>query len=355
MFTQSSNSAGIPSDQNLNIGSIEMLRGIACTMVCLFHFTNGNGNFISEGSWIKAITSKGWLGVEVFFVISGFIIPYAMAQSRYRLRDLPWFIFRRWVRIDPPFWASIFLVIGMNALATAWLSSAFTLDWSRLFLHFGYLVPFFPPHQWLNGVYWSLAVEFQYYLLIAFLYPMLFRHCRVCFWLITAALLYISIYTSRPDLVSDYLMFFMLGFALFWRSAGGMRGLEFYVFSFIVFLAINYKFSLQYVLAGLFPWLLIAFWPGLRVRGFCWLGMISYSLYLIHLPLAKTLIPWAARHIDGDGPRLVFVGFLFCLAVSLAYGFYRLVEQPAVRWSKKVRKSGVTQEPPADRLRRRPA
>lgn len=325
-----------------------MLRGIACTMVCLFHFTNGNGNFISEESWIKAIAGKGWLGVEIFFVISGFIIPYAMAQGGYRLRDLPRFLFRRWVRIDPPFWASIFLVIGLNALATWWLRLAFTFDWSRLLLHFGYLIPFFPPHQWLNGVYWSLAVEFQYYLVIALLFPLLLHHSRLCFWLMTAALLSISIHISRPDLVTDYLMFFVLGFALFRRFAGRMHGSEFYLFSSVVFLAISYKFSLKYVLAGFFPWLLIAFWPGLRVRGFRWLGMISYSLYLIHLPLAKLLIPWAAQHIDGDGPRLVFVGFLFCLTASLAYGFYRLIEQPAARWSRKFRTSADTREHPAE-------
>lgn len=319
-----------------------MLRGIACTIVCLYHFTNGHNNFISEGSWIKEITGKGWLGVEIFFVISGFIIPYAMAQSRYRLRNFPWFILKRWLRIDPPFWASVVLVIGLNALATSWLSSGFTLDWSRLFLHFGYLIPFFPPHDWLNGVYWSLAVEFQYYLVVALLYPMLFQHRRLYFWLLTAALLSISILTSRPDLMFDYAMFFVLGFALFRRSAGRMHGLEFCLFSFIVFLAIDYKFSLQYVLAGFFPWALIAFWPGLRVRGFGWLGMISYSLYLIHLPLAKILIPVAAQHIDGDGPRLVFLGLLFCFTVSLAYGFYRLIEQPALRWSRQVRMGAQT-------------
>lgn len=314
-----------------------MLRGIACTMVCLYHFTNGHNNFISEGNWIKEFTGKGWLGVEIFFVISGFIIPYAMAQSRYRLRNFPRFILKRWLRIDPPFWASVALVIGLNALAALWQSPAFTLDWSRLLLHFGYLIPFFPPHDWLNGVYWSLAVEFQYYLLVAFLYPMLVHHCRLYFWLPSAALLGISILTSRPDLMFDYAMFFVLGFALFRRIAGRMCDLEFWIFSSCVFLAINYKFSLQFVLAGFFPWALIAFWPGLRVRGISWLGMISYSLYLVHLPVAKILIPLAAPHVDGDGPRLFFLFFLFCFTVLLAYGFYRLIEQPAVQWSRKFR------------------
>jgi peptidoglycan/LPS O-acetylase OafA/YrhL len=132
-------------------------------------------------------------------------------------------------------------------------------------------------------------------------------------------------------------MFFILGFALFRRFDGQLKPWEFYLFSAIIFWVIDYKFSIQYLVAGFVPWLLIAFWPDLKVRGLRWLGMISYSLYLIHLPLGKKLIPLAARYIEGDGPRLVFVVFLFCFTLLLAYGFYQLIERPAIRWSKLVR------------------
>ena len=322
--------------QNANIASIELLRGLASAVVCLYHFTNGNNNFISEANWIKAITGKGWLGVEIFFVISGFIIPYSMARSHYRWRDFPLFILKRWARIDPPFWLSILFVLGLNVLATLWLVPSFNVSWSRLLLHFGYLIPFFPPNQWLNGVYWTLGVEFQYYILVALLYPLLFHKRSVYFWLTAVGLLTITIFTHQPAFFFDYSMFFILGFALFRRFDGQLKPWEFYLFSAIVFWIIEYKFSLQYLVAGFIPWLLLAFWPNLKVRGLRWLGMISYSLYLIHLPLGKKLIPLAARYIEGDGPRLVFVIFLFAFTLLLAYGFYQLIERPAMRWSKLV-------------------
>ncbi|MDX2068010.1 MAG: acyltransferase [Haliscomenobacter sp.] len=325
-----------PLRQNANIASIELLRGLASAVVCLYHFTNGNNNFISEANWIKAITGKGWLGVEIFFVISGFIIPYSMARSRYRWRDFPLFMLKRWARIDPPFWLSILFVLGLNALATLWLIPPFSVSWTRIFLHFGYLIPFFPHYEWLNGVYWTLGVEFQYYILVGLLYPVLFHKRSLYFWLTAGAFLTLTVFIYQPAFFFDYSMFFFLGFALFRRFDGQLKTWEFYLLSAFIFSFVYYNFNLQYVLAGFFPWLLIAFWPNLKVPGLRWLGMISYSLYLIHLPLGKKLIPLAARYMDGDGPRLVFVFFLFCFTLLLAYGFYQLIERPAMRWSKLV-------------------
>jgi peptidoglycan/LPS O-acetylase OafA/YrhL len=335
-MAKNSISVQTPLQQNTNIASLELLRGLASALVCLYHFTNGNDNFISEGNWIKALAGKGWLGVEIFFVISGFIIPYSMARSHYRWRDFLLFMLKRWVRIDPPFWLSILFVLGLNALTAWFYGVSFAVSWPRIFLHFGYLIPFFPPHQWLNGVYWTLGIEFQYYLLIALFYPLLFHRRNLYFWVIALALLAISISNSQPAFFFDYSMFFTLGFILFRRFNAQLRPWEFYLFSAVIFGAIAYKFSLQYLIAGFLPWLLIAFWPDLKIAGLRYLGMISYSLYLIHLPLGQKLIPLAAKYIEGDAHRLVFVLVLFAFTLLLARGFYRLIERPAMRWSKLV-------------------
>ncbi len=335
-MAKSSISVQAPLYQNTNIASLELLRGLASAVVCLYHFTNGNDNFISEGNWVKAIAGKGWLGVEIFFVISGFIIPYSMARSHYRWRDFPLFLLKRWVRIDPPFWVSILFVLGLNTLCALYLGPSLAFPWPRVLLHFGYLIPFFPPYRWLNGVYWTLGVEFQYYLLIALFYPLLFHRRTFYFWITTSAFIAISIFNSQPAFFFDYSMFFILGFTLFRRFNGQLKPWEFYLFSAVIFWAISYKFSLQYLIAGFFPWLLIAFWPDLKILGLRWLGMISYSLYLVHLPLGEKLIPLAARYIEGDGLRLVFVLGLFAFTLVLAYGFYLLIERPAMRWSKLV-------------------
>ena len=55
----------------------------------------------------------GWAGVEVFFVISGFIIPFTLWQSGYRLKNYARFILKRIIRLDPPYLLSILLAIAL--------------------------------------------------------------------------------------------------------------------------------------------------------------------------------------------------------------------------------------------------
>ena len=64
--------------------TIDALRGVAVVLVCIYHFTNGNGQFLPAGN-IKLLGSLGVYGVQVFFVISGFILPFAMHRAGYEL------------------------------------------------------------------------------------------------------------------------------------------------------------------------------------------------------------------------------------------------------------------------------
>ena len=84
---------------------LEPLRGLAALAVAWFHFTNATG-LLPEG-WLRASGRYGWLGVEVFFVISGFIIPYSLFNAGYRFpRHAGRFILKRIVRLDPPYIAA---------------------------------------------------------------------------------------------------------------------------------------------------------------------------------------------------------------------------------------------------------
>jgi len=89
---------------------IDSLRGLAAFAVAWVHFTNG-GNLIQAG-WLKTSGAYGWLGVEVFFVISGFIIPFSLYHSGYRFPShVGRFIFKRILRLDPPYLVTIALTI----------------------------------------------------------------------------------------------------------------------------------------------------------------------------------------------------------------------------------------------------
>ena len=95
---------------------IHTLRGLAALGVAWFHFAYSNSN-LNTGPF--ALSAKyGNLGVEVFFVISGFILPYSLWKNDYTLRNYGRFILKRIIRLDPPCFAAIAVALGVAYAAT---------------------------------------------------------------------------------------------------------------------------------------------------------------------------------------------------------------------------------------------
>src|SRR5260370_25386335 len=97
---------------NPQIFTVEALRGVAALAVTWFHMTN-----TYSLDWVRYSGFNGWLGVHMFFVISGFIIPYSLHRSKYKLPYFPRFLPRRLLRLDPPYLISIALVLILWELA----------------------------------------------------------------------------------------------------------------------------------------------------------------------------------------------------------------------------------------------
>ena len=128
------------------------------------------------------MTWQGWLGVEIFFVISGFVIPYSMHQRSYRLRDAGGFLVRRLKRLEPPYLACILLILLLNWLWTivpGMSAKSQNVTAPQLFAHLGYLNAILKDinssweFEWLNPVFWTLAIEFQFYIFMALVFPLL--------------------------------------------------------------------------------------------------------------------------------------------------------------------------------------
>ena len=71
------------------ITNLDLLRGVAALAVCLFHFDYDGALGIPS---VSHVLSYGYLGVQMFFVISGFIIPYSMLRSGYRIKNIKGFL-----------------------------------------------------------------------------------------------------------------------------------------------------------------------------------------------------------------------------------------------------------------------
>ncbi|HLL46238.1 MAG TPA: acyltransferase family protein, partial [Longimicrobiaceae bacterium] len=99
---------------------IDALRGFAALAVVGFHAREGGhlaGLDAHLGPVLRAVLHRGDAGVTVFFVISGFVIAASMAHAHVTAGYVGRFLARRSVRLDPAYWASLALTVGVGVLS----------------------------------------------------------------------------------------------------------------------------------------------------------------------------------------------------------------------------------------------
>jgi len=311
------------------ITTVDSLRGVAVLAVVWFHLTNGDPRLPSP-SWLRTSGRLGWLGVDIFFVISGFVIPHALYRARYRLKDCGRFMLRRMARLEPPYLVSIVLFVGLAFVSSrlpAFRGQPPSYSTPQLLSHLPYLTGLLG-FTWINIVYWSLALELQYYLLIGAVFPLIAHPRAVVRALTILAFDAVGFAVASELIVLHWMPLFALGIvACLLRS--GMLGTRGYL--------VNVCLSSACVLAILGPEVavvgaatsaLIAF-VDLDASPLLFLGGISYSLYLVHVPVGGRLISGMVRLSLGPLPNAVITVAAFAACVVAAYVFYLAVEAPA--------------------------
>lgn len=217
--------------------ALDGLRGVAILAVMLYHFSGGyKGPHPALRLW-SLVADAGWIGVDLFFALSGFLITgilYETACDEQRVKN---FYARRSLRIFPLFY---FVLIGL-LLLTPILKLHW--HWENL-LYFVYLsnmaVLFVPnfhlPSQWVNlGHLWSLAVEEQFYLFWPWVVWWV-RRKTALLWIIVAVLITVPVlrgvlfaHGTDPSLIGRLLLtradslLFGAGAALLARSPSAKK------------------------------------------------------------------------------------------------------------------------------------
>jgi len=316
---------------------IDALRGLAALSVAWFHFTNGGG-LLSPGL-LKTSGSYGWIGVEVFFVISGFVIPFSMSTGGYVLvRDGARFLARRLIRLEPPYLCSVVLCVGLTYLSS-WIPGfrGPQPDYSlrQVLLHVGYLNAFFDL-PWINVVYWSLAIEFQYYLMIALVFPAIGHpnaYARTASFLLLCAA---PCYLNHDQFIGHWLGLFGMGIATWSYRMVSHRLGEYALFLVASCASVWFSLGAEVVMVALPATLLIAFARIPRIGALARLGAISYSLYLLHVPIGGRIINFANRFDPSairDGLALAGAVGLSLIAAQL---WFMCLEKPSHALARRV-------------------
>ena len=305
-----------------HFSTLDTLRGIAALSVCLFHFTGASlpklNNVIT-----RDIFSWGWLGVEIFFVISGFIIPYIMIRNRYEIRNCLSFLGKRFVRVSPPAYIAmllsilIFFLIDHFHLSKEPLFSK--LSMAQVLHNFTYTIPF-TEYKWVNGVFWTLAVEFQYYIFISLAFVVMFRSIVLFYFsaLFLAGLYYVPI-ASSIQFFHYSSLFLMGGVALLQIEKRISKG-HFLWFLGLLTLVAYFQLGFLPSLFGATTALAIVF---LKIRSKVgeFLGGISYSIYLMHILIGFILEGLLSRLISPDSLPVKLALLASCVAGVIVFSW----------------------------------
>lgn len=318
------------------IKSIVSLRGIASLMVCIYHLVLGNTLFFDSNSIVEQISKYGFLGVEIFFIISGFVVPYSMLSNNYHISDLRRFLIRRSARVEIPYIASIVLVLFLNYLAglsTNFNGERFVFNFSDFFSNIFYLSDFLNK-SWYQPLYYTLKIEFQYYIFIGLLLTLFLSKKKVILIMVLLSMLFLS-FLSTIELFK-YFNLFSIGILTFLYKTQKL-GLNYYILYILIILGVvNYQFQLEVVFVSVFSILYILLISrSSKVLDF--LGKISFSLYLIHIPIGGKIINFGLRFVQQDYQRYLLLIISFITSIIFAYIFYLLIESPALKLSKMIR------------------
>lgn len=262
-----------------------------------------------------------------------------MIRGGYRYRSWGNFMLKRLIRLEPPYLACIVLALiyfQVRTLAPTSVVIDKTPQSRDLILHLGYLVPFFHG-KWVQLSFWTLGVEFQYYLVLSLLLPLVLtgiKACRYCFYII---------FLCAPFLVPSihffpvHAPFFLMGILYTFLQMNIIESREYFILT-LLCIAVSVMVSpVINTIAALFAILVIHFLPNLTNNVLEFLGKISYSLYLLHQITGKALINVLSYKFRAgyQKPIVIIAGFI--LAVISAYIFYRIIEKPSQKLSGKIK------------------
>ncbi len=349
--TDSPDAASPPSPR---LDGIQALRGVAALCVVLFHAREEVG-LLGQSTWLPDMTA-GAFGVDLFFVVSGFVMLHASSRDFGSTRSVAPFLWRRLRRVGPLYWM---VTLAFLLVATSQVRNGMTMHdmrvhvWSSLAF-----VPWLFPNDGADPAYplgWTLSFETAFYVCFACALPLPRRLAvatlSTCLVVAGVAGTLGRVVGAAGYLATSQLLEFVAGLGVAWAVGAGMRvgpkaRLALAVASVAAVLA-----SVPWI-DGWIAWRGLAWGlpaagvvvaattggagsesgSGVVARGLAKLGDASYALYLVHYLLFVAMEEVASRLVVASTlpGGITFAAFVTC-AVTAGLGLHRWVEAPVAR------------------------
>ncbi len=352
---------------------LDSFRCLAILSVLLYHFTDRWIPLFPFGHFFRHLFQFGYLGVQFFFMISGFVISYTLAYTEHFRA----FFVNRFSRLFPAMLLCSLLTLVVVRTLDHELLFPYAHKVSNLLPGLSFISPdcwnLLLPRDffWINGSYWSLWVEVQFYLLASLVYfsdKKNFIRNLLLAGLLVGGLKNIPIAVLHWHLAADQLLpplmrwkrfseIFNLSFFIWWFLAGALF-FELYqyrllrekmvvmlsVLALLIFLLempllYSNNFQAQLIaFAGMCILFLLMIYRKtalgfLEHRVLAQIGIISYSMYLIHEDIGVLLI----HRYGGLLGRASFLSPFLMILLTIGFSSlsFRLFEKKAGRWLKK--------------------
>jgi peptidoglycan/LPS O-acetylase OafA/YrhL len=349
---------------------LDGLRGVAAMMVVLYHLHDAIEE--SVRSWIPPaldlVLRNGNLGVDIFFVLSGFAIAHSVRNGKYTLGYLGRFALRRSIRLDPPLWVTIAVELLLVKIALRFYPDLGTPmpSLGQVLANVTYLQELIGSRD-IVPVFWSLTYEVQFYLVTVLslviglklsqrglparwrtiggtaLAALLFGYSALIFLNFLA--------TPKAGLFIIRWFQFFLG-VLAWAAVTRRIPVRTFMGAWVAVVAViacshSTPYRISATCAALMTSAFLV-WAGSSGRMSTilagsyaqFLGRISYSLYLLHEVVGWRFIALCKRLLGTQlSPLNATIVFVAGIALSIisAWIMYRLVEAPSMRLARLVK------------------
>jgi exopolysaccharide production protein ExoZ len=345
-FTRTGVGSRMPVNQSQRFLGIQALRIVAAGMVVFTHSTYYASERLDKDFFVW---QRGTRGVDIFFVISGFVMVYASQKLFASPNGWKDFAERRILRIVPLYWLittlKVLIVLLTAGFALHTKLSPITAACSYLFLPARNLDGKIEP---LVGVGWTLTFELLFYFL--FTLALFMRKNVFQFVGVILAILSIGAYFRQPSwppiafYLNSIVLEFFLGMLIAKACINGIyfpRKTIFWLLGcgFVLLLFPAFESTVPKVLISGLPAALIV-WSAASLgalensipRVLLYLGDASYSIYLIH-PFVCPLPPTVLNRLHCDYPWL---SVMLSVALGLGVGclLHQFVEIPITNWLK---------------------
>jgi peptidoglycan/LPS O-acetylase OafA/YrhL len=348
--------------------ALDGLRGLAALLVVVYHSWDASRFAAVGGGAVRDVISAGFLAVNFFFVLSGFVLFLPAAKGAGSLGARSAYAVRRIARIVPAYWLALVLALVLfPLLAPAGRTFANSVSPESVFAHFTFTeleLRFIPGYEGplgfvVNHPVWTLAVEMTFYALLPFVALAWFRRpfaalgltvalsCGLRIWfapdeqLLSLPLVYAAdfgfgmtaawLYVRRRDALHRYAL-----------ALGLIAGAALLVLMVVIGAAdpvevrerVRHSALVSTAAPLLFAGVALAcaFRPPRLLAGRVarWLGALSYGVYLLHIMVIHFLVNTAGfRHDGSTGAFLAILAVAVPVSLAAAAASYRLLEEPA--------------------------